>query len=292
MLGCFTEKKWTAFAFTMIFSTMFMVINCPMRFMIGAGLLFFAVKLYFQKHKIYAVAVSLISLTFHITLIIPIILIISGVFASKFYNLSRLTLYITTIVFLFLSTLPVIYSFIFNRLLDSIGLDLFNNNTYAFFNTSAIFTIGSIRNLIICFILIYHKNFFDSRPHGKLVFFYAITSFWFGYICNPVYTSFRLIIFNSQMACVALTIIIFNPKMSYGMLNKSLKPILYTAFIILLLKHSYGSYVYYPYTNSIPYIIFGHRAYSERVDYNKMVYTRDIGTVVEVSKNDRGEKID
>lgn len=287
--GFFTKRKWTAFAFSLLFSSLFMIVNCPMRFMIASGILFWAYVFFISGKRYLGIIVGIISITFHVTMIIPILFILSGVIKDRFYSLNKFILCFVTFLALILSSFSIIYSFIFSKILNLIGLGAFSQGSYAFFNSSGLFSLGTVRNLAICIFIIYFKDIFKNIRWGKLIFFYAVTSFWLGFILNPIPTGFRLVIFNSQMVCVGLTMILYSMNQKIKYYGKILRSTIYLLFGVFIFKQVYNSYIYYPYTNSIPYIITGHLNYNDRVNYNKKIYSKEIGPVNE--DKDKGEVI-
>lgn len=295
LLKFFTNKIGTAIAFGLVLSTMFMVINCPMRFMIGCSIFYIGARLALEKKWLKASLFLILSLTFHITIIIPILLLFSGRFYKVFFRLSKLQLILIILACAAISTLSGFYIFLFNNILDIIGLGMFKDGHYSFFSEGSLFNIGSLRNLVLALIIIKYKSLFAEIHNGKLIFFYTLTYFGIGFIMSPIPTAFRMIIFNSQLACVALVVIIYSHKnklINYMSLpSVYTKKAIYFLLIILILKTTYGSYIYYPYTNSIPYIIMGHKSYTERSMYNKRIYQRDIGPIPENENNNNLEKI-
>lgn len=290
LLSFFTNKIWSTVAFTLVFSTIFLVVNCPMRFMLSMAIFYIGVGLFIQKKIIIASLIGLIALSFHITIIIPILLFISGIIINeKFFNLHRYQLVILTFLALFVSTFVGLYQFLFNNLLSILNLDGLSG-AYGFFKKNALLNFGVLRNCLLCFIIIYYKEVFRSIKYGRLIFYYAVSFFWLDVLFHPIPTAFRLALFNSQFASIAIVLLLFLKIGRWHIINIYLQKGIYFLFAILLLKSVYSSYAYYPYTNSIRYILTGHMSYQERADYNIRIFTRDIGPVKGVQRNN-GEEL-
>lgn len=289
MISIFTSKIWTTIALSLVFSTMFLVVNCPMRFMLSCAFLFNAFRLFMKKRKIFACFIGFVAFLFHITIIVPILIIISGIFAHKFYRLKPIALYIITLLSLWVSSNAGIYSFVFAKVLSLLGLEVFSSGSYSFFNMSSPLNVGTLWNLALLVIIIKNKNKFEIINHGSLIFYYAITYFWLYLILRPIPTAFRLSVFNGEMACIAITILLSLRQKKRLIIPKLYKYGIYCMFSILLLKMGYSSYAYYPYTNSLPYIIFGHKKFSDRTHFNSDEYQKEFGYSEENNKDDLKE---
>lgn len=293
LIAVFTNKVWTSVAFTIVLSSMFMIVNCPMRFMLSCAFLFLSIREFLNKRFLLASIFSLIALSFHITIIVPLLFFALGFLSDVFFRLKRILLVIISFGIILLSSSSSVYQFIFTKILSLLGLGIFADSGYAFFNASSVFSIGTLRNALILFFLIYYKEVFRGMKYGKLIFYYAIIFFWLDVILRPIPTAFRLSIFNSEMACVAIAILISDRIVNKVKISAVCRYGVITMFVVLIIKTAYGSYAYYPYTNSIPYIIFGHMDYNERVNYNIREYTRNFGSSgVTQDDTEKGIKIE
>lgn len=230
-----------------------------------------------KKRNLFASICFILAVSFHLTIIIPIFFYLTGVLSNRFFLIKKNHLVIITVLVIYLSTLSGIYHYIFSHVLSILGLDAFISGSYSFFTSDSVLSFGSLRNIILALFLIYYKDNFLGFKYGKLIFFYAITFFWVDILFRSVPTAFRLSIFNGIFACAALSLLLFT-RIKKGIIVKNLyKKGIIALFVIILLKTSYGSYVYYPYTNSIPYIIGGHENYFVRENYNKKKYSETFG---------------
>lgn len=293
LTSCFIKNKWTAIGFSLLFSSLFIIVNCPMRFMLATAFINVSASQLLNKKYLLSTIFGIIAFFFHITIIIPILFFATGFLYDKFYQLRKTILIILTIVFLIISNFIGIYQFIFSNVLSFIGLNIFSDSTYSIFNNNSIFSIGTLRNLLLLLFIIKYKELFSDTKSSRLIFFYAVTYFWMDVLFRPIPTAFRLSIFNSIMASVAIAYLISKKNCNYIIVPKFYRYAIVTVFSLLILKTAYGSYVYYPYTNSIPYILFGHMNYSERVVYNKVKYFESFGySNTEENSNSKGQKLD
>lgn len=279
----FSPYPWSVFALTLVISSLFLIVNCPLRFMLALGIYYFAFSYFLSKKYVIASVLSFISLTFHVTLIILILISCLGIFSDKIFKLKRKVLVILSIFCMFLSSQIWLYNFIFNALLGYIGLDMFQDSGYAIFSSGAVFTIGALWQFCMICLIIYFKAKFADIQYGKLIFTYSVAFFCLSVICLPIYSAFRITLFCSTFFCISIVFIV-HQQLNLFIQTRYIRKIIYMFFGLLVIKTVYGSFVYYPYSNSIPYIISGHLPYNVRSQYNITEYSKFSGESVDMKR--------
>lgn len=280
-----SSKPWSVVAFSLVFSTLFLIIDCPMRFMLGMAFFCIGAGLFFKKQYFKSFIFGTLSLFFHVTMIIPLFIFLSYPLYKKIYELNKIQLVILICLTIIVSMNVWLYRFIFNNVLSILNLAEFKNS-YGFIVQGSLLNLGFIRNLLLCFMIIFYKDLFRSIKYGQQIFYFAILFFLLEILLRPIPTAFRLGLFYSHFVCIAITALLFNNEHVY--MKKYLQVGTCFLFTIILLRSVYGSYIYYPYTNSIPYLLKGHMSYYERLNYNRKIFIRDFGKIEE---HDTGDAI-
>lgn len=274
LISLFISNKWTAIGFSFTFSTIFMLINCPMRFMIGMSFVFIAFETFIKKRYIVAIIMSLLALSFHVTMIVPIVVVLSTMCAGAFIKINKWVILFAYIVIMIMSTNSLVYEYL-SSYLTNFNLDRFEGSDYLIAKTDSIFTIGTIKNIIILIFLLYHRNLILKECHGEMVYYLFCLYFLLSALLINIPSGFRLGILQSYFVVIALAYIIKGYKQIIA--GHIMKYSWIVVFSILTLKYAYSSPFNYPYTNSIPYILTNHLPYEYRDSYNFNMYTKLTG---------------
>lgn len=262
--GHFTNRIWTVVGLSFSFSLLFMIIDCPMRFMISQTCLLFAIHFIFKKNYILTVLFCILSIFFH-----QISVVVIALLGLLFFSKLICKINVIFVVVLFIIGTFVMYSDVLSTYLYSLsglfgkGVDsLVNSSAYGEqYSSGFIFTIGFVKNVLIIIFLLYCKRFILSHKYGELLFSATVIGFAVNLIVSAFPTGFRIgIIFSFfTVTCIVLICSTWKKPFTYSF---------YSLFLLVLISNLYGTYVYIPYTNSIPYILTEHLSYEYRELYN------------------------
>lgn len=274
LINIFISNKWTAIGFSFTFSTIFMLINCPMRFMIGMSFVFLAFEALIKKKYINTIIMSSLALTFHVTMIIPIIIVLSTKYADAFIKINKWGILYAYIGMIVMSTNSFVYEYISNYL-SIFNLYRFEGSEYLITSNDSIYTFGTIKNIVLLIFLLYYRNLILEERYGEKVYFLFCVYFLLSALLINIPSGFRLGIMQSYFVVIALAYTIKKYKqITAGYIIKYAWIVL---FSVLTLKYAYSSPFNYPYSNSIPYILTNHLPYKYRDAYNLNMYTKLTG---------------
>ena len=113
------------------------------------------------------------------------------------------------------------------------------------------------------------KPIIENEKYGKVIYVFSITYYLFDRFLVFLPTGFRLIIPFQYFIAIYYICLLYK-KQFFG-------KIMWIYYSVTFLLNIYSHYVYIPYSNSIPYIIFGHKSYDERSTYNIEAYKERLG---------------
>jgi hypothetical protein len=262
------NKVWLAIGLSFTTSILFMVIDCPMRFMVAQTILMFSSYFLFKKQWLKFLLISSISLMFHYVLIIPILIISTLPLSERFSKLNNWLILLMYVTVHSLSFIPNYAEYLYGAAF------LMGENisryavSYSGFSTEGFFSVGYIKEILLFLIILFFKDkIISSSPHGKMIFYYSCLYFILHGIFRYIPTGFRLNIYAGYYFISALVLILSSRK-------KIFVYAIYLLFGAILIKDVYSSYKYHPYSNSISYIINGHLPYSERTVHNPSLFNR------------------
>lgn len=267
--GFFSESKIYALGLSFCFNTLFLIIDCPMRFMIGVSFMLIAIRfLIFQKFRYYLLLFLVAALMHNSLLLIGIIPIIiyflSPLIAEKIHDKF---LWLFFIFCLLISNHPIIRETIYG-----IGESIPMLEHYLYWYGEDRVTDFSILSLlktgVIGSFLILNGGKIKTCKNGSFVFSMVFFSLTIGLFLELIPTGFRLNIIPKFFQVIALASLLsaikYKEILSFRIL---LKCSLISLFFILLMKDM-QSPKYTPYSNSIYYIVTGHLPYSYRYTHN------------------------
>lgn len=266
--GNFTENRIMAVGLSFCFHTLFMLIDCPMRFMIGVAFLLMAIE-YLVVHKwLRLIVLLLISISFHSALlIISPILILVYLLSPFIAKVSNKYLFFVFFLCLFISNHPIIKDIIYSI---AEKFSLFSSYLYSYgIDRARDFTLMSLlKNAFIGTILIVNKNNIQKSCNGDFIFGMVYFSLTIGLFLGVIPTGFRFNIVPQYFQVIAFTLLFCNINYK-GLITHNLliKYSLILLFLFLVAKEV-QSPKYSPYTNSIAYILTEHLPYSYRYTHN------------------------
>jgi len=271
-----TNKPFAAIGFGVV-TMCFMLISCPMRFMMAMAFLFIATK-YFMKHKwILGFVFVVISILFHVSMLAIALIAASAFLLSKpFASIKTHWLVLSYFGLYALMLMTNFNEIIFKKflvfLLDSEDMAAYALSYGENFSTSVFLSVGRIREIASFLVIVCLRSTLLNKRYGYLVFFYAMLGLFISPIVSGMSTAFRLNLFFYSFVDVALVIVLYESLLNSRQLIKLLKYSFIAIIFVSMLRTITADYTFIPYTNSIPYIITEHKPLPERLNYNKNAY--------------------
>jgi hypothetical protein len=259
-------------------SLLFMLIDSPFRFMIAATFINFSFYYSIKKNYVIATISGLLSFMFHSSVLF-IIIFIPLIKYHPFVRMKRITLILIYLLFVFISySLDSIENFqlYINLFLDYYGLRTFE--AYNVTKTASFFNIGILLHFLSFMLIVYTRDHvLKVIPNSKVIINMTILSclVWRAVSVMPIASRLAnpfLLFYSIYFAYLIL-------------IYYRLKLYLVLYFVIVMSKSLFDTFVYIPYSNSIPYIISGHLPYSERYNYNVKAYQERTGIAVYFEEN-------
>ena len=266
--GFFTNNKYAALGLSFCFHTLFLVIDCPMRFMIGVSFVILSVKFLLQKRWLIFILFSLFAVLFHLTsLIVSMVLILCYLSRSYVLKMSEIILWCAFILCLAISNSPKILEGIFS-IANSVPLFEYYTTWYSIENSSDLTLISILKTAFIGTIIIANKEKIINWKCGDYIFSTAFFSLTIGGLFSLIPTGFRLNIVPKYFQVIAILELFFTVVYKYKITPKLLmKYVLLLLFAVLLMREV-KSPKYTPYSNSIYYILTKHLPYTYRYNHN------------------------
>lgn len=265
----FSPKPYYAIALGFSNSLLFMLIDCPMRFMMAMSLVFIACILLLKHRNLANIIISIIllavSVTLHTSMVIMIGFVLLAFFAPMFSKVKPVFILLAFIGTILLASFSGIFDFIFNNLIPMVGDDRFD--AYTRKEQSSLMTINTVKYILLLLIFLANKKSILTQQYGSYIYLYTSLYFIFFPITYSIPTMFRLNIFFGIFADISFAYILCNWKKNSR--AKMEGTIIIAMTLFMLCRNCATDYKLTPYSNSIPYIISGkHLPYSYRDSYN------------------------
>lgn len=267
LLKKYTTNWLSTIAILFPVSLLYILIDNPLRFMIALIFVNLGLIMNFDSKKISYLFFFLAPL-FHVTSIVFITFPVMLKLSKRISSVNIFILGISYIGIVFISSNASLIENIKNSVVGQILLVAEIKDytqSYNVENEDAFFTLGSMIQILIFFLVLSSKFFiiFDE----KIKNFFGMTIFYFfvSKILVLIPTGFRLAIpFGYFYACY----------LAYLLSKKKLVGYLISLYLsLVMVKNITKHYVYLPYTNSIYHIITqDYASYSERSNYNLKKY--------------------
>lgn len=266
--GFFTTNKYAALGLSFSFHTLFLIIDCPMRFMIGVSFVMLSVKFLLQKRWLIFILFSLFAVLFHLTsLIVSLILIACYLSRAYVLKMSEKILWCIFIFCLVISNTSKVLEGIFS-IANSVPLFEYYTTWYSIENSSDLTLISILKTAFIGTIIIANKQKIINWKYGDYIFSTAFFSLTIGGLFSLIPTGFRLNIVPKYFQVIAILELFFTVVYKYKITPKLLmKYVLLLLFAVLLMREV-KSPKYTPYSNSIYYILTKHLPYTYRYNHN------------------------
>lgn len=273
----FTNKIFMVLALMINVNLLFMLVDNPLRFMIGSSILIFA-TVFLLKRKIYQfVFLSFFAVLFHISLILPILICGTIFYQDKLVNKSNKTLITIYLSCGTVAFFPDLFTYI-SKVIAQNETYLSDKLLYAYTvdGFDSVFTIGSILNIFLFLVVLKYKEQIKNLKHGVTILYFTLTYFFLFRILIIFPTGFRFYLFFSLFYCVSFAAILVNTNYII------LKRVFIVSLAFILFRDVYNSYQFMPYTSSIqPILTESHLPYQYRSKYNKEEYTNRTGELIE-----------
>ena len=276
-LKCFSPHPYIAVALGFSNSLLFMLIDCPLRFMMALTLVLFSFVLLISKRNkrniIISVVLLLLSVTIHTSMVVMVIFVLLAYYAPMFSKLGSFSIILLFVASLMIAMFSGVFDFIFYDIMPIFSGDRFEN--YTLKEQSTLMTINTIRYVVLLLVVLSNKKSILLSQYGTYVFFYACLYFLFFPITYSIPTMFRLNIFFGLFADISFAHILCNWSKN-SIQRKCESVIILFVVLFMLCRNCIEDEKLTPYSNSIPYIIKGqHLPFPYRDSYNYIHHESD-----------------
>lgn len=257
-------------AILMPISLGFLLIDNPLRFM--CALIFVNIALIYVIKRKYVISIilMLISFLFHQTTIFFFVIILFGLLSDKMMKVNRVVLFLIYIAIYIISfriqNLMTAFTFASTFFNNFINVDAYWSYEMS---DQGMFAIGNLVQIVFFVGVLLSRKAASNIPYGHYVYTLTIFNLLLNRFLNFMDTGFRLVIpLGYFFAILIVTLIVRRKYIGYFFL-------LY--YCISFPINIWQSWKYIPYTNSIPYILMGHKDYQERSTHNLDAYKQRTG---------------
>lgn len=250
----------------------FMLIDNPLRFMTALILVNIAMELCLKNKRVAAFLLAFLSFIIHNASAFFVVLIWFMLKAEKIAKWNKSLVVMLFLAITVVSSNAQIIEALRSMMVYAAGLfgTYKSYSSYAVEDNSGFFTIGNLASIILFFVVIFSRDLIVKRNENGL-FVYGMTIVYC--LLNKLFilipTGFRLTIPFAVFYFVYMVYLI----RSKSLLKWAL--ILYIVFSYPL--SLWNTYKYIPYSNSIPYIVMGHKDYETRYRHNIEAYQERTG---------------
>lgn len=317
-----TDKWVSVLAFLIPCQLGFMLIQNPFRFMLASVFInfaFYQLYLYFKtprKHNtktvLVVMALSIIAILFHTSCVVYLLLFPLSFLAPK---IKKTRPWILIAIYLFIIFISSDLSFINNLKENAISfvqryMEMSDYASYVREDNASIWSIGNLlRILFFLFFLSSRTAICQRYENGDIVYGLAILYFYLSRLLILIPTGFRLSLPFSIFYVIFIIYMLNAKGKRRPMLVEIQKgaslsskdrpplhpvksiprfPVKFCAQLMIIYtllsfgKKAWNTYDMIPYSNSIPYLIFGHLSYDERSQYNLDAYEKRFGVPFEM----------
>lgn len=260
-------------AFLVTGSLKFMLIDNPLRFMTALVLVNIAMMFCLDKKYTLGLVLTFVSFFFHNASLFFVFMIPFMIYAKRIVKSRKIVLIILYLVVSFISTNVFVIDtmrrlMVMTARYVSSGVGYYSS--YEVTSNDAFFTVGNFITIAFFFIVVFTRDFIiEKYENGAFVYGMTMIYMFLSKLFLIIPTGFRL----------AIPFSIF--YMLYFVYLIRCKHTLRWVFILYLCfsfpRDLWTTYKYIPYTNSIPYIVTGHKPYTERYIYNIDAYQERTG---------------
>ncbi len=290
LLKKLTSYWLSAISFLMPMSLLVLTVDSPFRFMIALTFLNCALFCLLKSKYILAILCCGVAPTFHsaILFVIPFVFLVKTTFLLKTKNWILFLFYILVIVFTANLDRITGLQTILGLFLSDHGL-----NSYSSYEAESgvnFLTFGLVLQIFVFVFVIFTKSIVANKSSfGPIIANMAILGFYVSRFGIAIPTGHRFgwlftLFLSAYFADLFLTrgrvenIIKSNFTNSVIARNIRLFFLIFAIYYgTIMTKTIVNHFAYIPYSNSIPYIIMGHKPFNERVYYNLNAYKQRTG---------------
>lgn len=250
----------------------FMLIDNPLRFMTALILVNIAMELCLKNKRVAAFLLAFLSFIIHNASVFFVVLIWFMLKAEKIAKWNKMLVVCLFLAITVVSSSTQLIESLRSMMVSAAGL-LISSKSYSSYtveNNAVFFSLGNLVSIIMFFIVILTRDIVvRQNENGRFIYGMTITYCILNKLFLIIPTGFRLTIPFAIFYMVYMVNLIRS------------KSILKWVFI-LYVSFSYppdlwNTYKYIPYSNSIPYIVMGHKDYETRYRHNIEAYQKRTG---------------
>lgn len=226
-----------------------------------------------------SILLTIVAVSFHIVTIVYIIFLPVFLLSDKIKKINSILLFLLYSIFVYItSNLTLITNFKQLAILYlQFFMDIGDYESYEYEDTSSVSIFYYAIKLFVFLLVILSKNrIVRSFKNGDKVYGLTVIYFFFLSLFNLVPTGFRFAVPLSIFYGVYIIYMI--------RVQRLLALILLSYTLLSFGRLLWTNYDYIPYSNSIPYIIVGHKPYYERFNFNLKEYKERTGETHEVNR--------
>ena len=261
----FQNNAYYVIGFAFTGSVLFMLIDCPLRFMIAMSFALLGIILWFKEKRILSLIPLLIAPTMHMAIFFVILIFATFPISKLFSKTNRVLIFGVYILMLYVAFKTPVFTYIFENIIPFFGTERYESYEEA--ETAKLVSLGTLKYTLLLLILLSFRDIIVNKEKGHIVYYFAVLSILFQPLLMCIPTAFRINILSDSFMWIALASI-------YADVNKSSFVQAFRVFIIVfclvfISRDCITNWRYTPYSNSFTHIITGnHPSYSIRSSYN------------------------
>lgn len=280
LLRQFTTNYLSVVSLSMPIFLCFMIIDNPLRYMCALIFVHVAMSLLINKKYLLSICILIASSLLHTTALFFLTMIPCYIYSRKIARTNSYILVALFIITLFISSKIGNISNIVAFFMQYAGmLDLKDYSHYMLRNEDGgnFFSIGSFIQILLFILIVFTKKALNKNmDNGEVIAGIAISYMFLQRFTLMIPTGFRLVIPFGIFYCLYIVML--------KQTNRRVFLIFMTIITMQFAKKLYTSYTYIPYSNSIVYIISGHKDYNFRETYNINAFRNRMGYDVPIGE--------
>lgn len=269
----------------------FMLIENPLRFMLaGIVINYVLLDLYLcfsnkkEKHGIRILLKNIILIiwaaSFHTSCLIFVLIV---PFLFLYRTISKINTFIILVIYILVTIITSNLSLVIEMkqlliLMLQQYMEVSDYSTYEAEDDNSLFSIGNFSRIFFFILVLLSKKAIISKyQNGSVIYGFTVFYFFLFRILFLIPTGFRLTL------PLAIFFVVYNIQMLKTKKIYAYVIILYT--LVAFSKQLWNGFGFIPYSNSIPYIIKGHKPFYERHMYNLHEYKERTGEEFDIESH-------
>lgn len=270
---CFVGRPWLAIGLSFTGSTLFLIVECPLRFMLGLAFVFYAIYAFYHTQKVLAIILSLLGVGCHMIVLAVIIIWLTKPVARYFCRMHSLILIALFFVVIILTDKASSYIAVLDFVAQSEEFGKYTTS-YGGFSTGGYMNLGTLTRLFYLLMALSLKKIIKQKYDkiGDEIIYFCCLNAYLGIFLGGIPTGFRLNTLNSYYNIILLQFFLsftFVYKDIYKIKIIGVMKIATCILVCVLILRGTDYSFYKPYSNSIPYILTEHLPYAYRDSYNE-----------------------